>query len=298
MPETILPQMIEEDKKTTGDSVIRVLFCVPNEGHTHVEAYADRLVGAMHIGKIDAMGRTAFEIERLISKKNPELASEILKEFWLSKPAYHDVSKGKRFEFFFVTLGRIFTPYAREEAAKLAIEHHMDYLFMVDDDMMCPEDLFERLYRWDKDIVAPLAFTRNFPHRPVIYSVINGWDSTTRTPYFKNQFVMKYPKDQLVECDAVGFGAVLIKVSVLKALSTPLFMSTCGTGEDVYFCLKARKSGFRVYMDTSTKLGHLSHPQIITEEFVEKMRKDMNMEVEKKNGDYKKYAIPNLVLGE
>lgn len=301
MPETIVPQMIEEDKKTDQGKVVRILFAIPNEGHTQVEAYADRIVGAMHMGKVESIGRTAAAIESLIREEDPVFADKIMEKFWTIRPQYKDIAKDKRFEFYFVTMGRIFTPYAREEAAQLAIDHHMDYIFMVDDDMTCPEDLFERLYRWDKDIVAPLAFTRNFPHHPVLYATVNGWDPIQRIPFFKNQFVNKYPKDKLVECDAVGFGAVLIKTSVLKAMPTPRFMSTCGTGEDVYFCLKAKEKGFRVFMDTSTKLGHLSHPQIITEEFVEKMRERMDMQIEKKNGNYTKYEtqedFPKLILG-
>ena len=298
MPEIVVPQMIEHEKKQETEKVIRVLFAVPNEGHTVVEAYANRIIGAIHTGKFDQMGRAAMEFSALLDKHAPDKKDEILNEYWTSKPNYAKYLNGRRFEFFFVTLGRIFTPYAREEAAKLAIEHHMDYLFMVDDDMECPEDLFERLWAHNVDIVAPLAFTRNFPHKPVIYATMEGWDEVRRVPYFRNHFVMNYPKDRLVECDAVGFGAVLIKVSVLKAMAKPLFMSTCGTGEDVYFCLKAREQGFRVFMDTSTKLGHYSHPQLITEEFVEKMRKDLNMDVEKKNGEYKKYPLPQLILGD
>ncbi len=297
----VVPQEIEAEKKLDKQNVVRVLFSVPNEGHTHVEAYADRLVHAMHLGKLEARGRTAAQFKEILKEKAPNKVEEIMKDFWMAHPGYIVKDKNTRFEVFFITLGRMLTPYAREEAAKLAIEHHMDYLYFVDDDMMIPEDLLERLYRWDVDVVAPLAFTRNFPHRPVIYSTIEGWDGVRGIPYFRNHFVTKYPKNRLVECDAVGFGAALIKVEVFKKLKSPYFMSTCGTGEDVYFCLQARKAGVRVYMDTSTKLGHLSHPQVITEEFVEDMQKNLSMDVDKKNGDYTKYSngsIPQCVVGE
>lgn len=300
MPEVMVPQLIEAEKSATKDEVVRVLFAVPNEGHTVVEAYANRIVGAIHMGKFEQMGRSALEFGALLEKYAPDKKEAILNEYWQDKPRYSAYLNGRRFEFFFVTMGRIFTPYAREEAAKLAIEHHMDYLFMVDDDMECGEDLFEQLWKHDVDVVAPLAFTRNFPHKPVIYATMDGWNGGRRVSYFMNQHVMNYPKNKLVECDAVGFGAVLIKVKVLEKMAKPLFMSTCGTGEDVYFCLKAREQGFRVFMDTATKLGHYSHPQLITEEFVENMRKNLNMDVEKKNGQYVKYesAIPQVVLGE
>jgi hypothetical protein len=112
---------------------------------------------------------------------------------------------------------------------------------------------------------------------------------------------MNYPKDKLVECDAVGFGAVLIKMETLKSVEGPRFMSTCGTGEDIYFCYLAKKKGFRVFMDTRVKLGHVGHPAIITEEYVDFVRKRDNMEIEKFHGEYTKYKDekpPVCLLGD
>lgn len=239
------------------EGLYRVLVTIPSEGHTFVEAYANRLLNFSELGRLQERGR--------ILKENP------------------------RFEFHYVTMGRMMTPFAREEAAKIAVDVDMDYLFMIDDDMMCPDDLFLSLFKHNVDIVAPLAFTRNYPHKPVIYSCVDGWDSVSNSEYFINHAVMKYPRNQLVECDAVGFGAVLIKGSVLKGVQAPRFMSTCGTGEDIFFCYQAKKQGFRVFVDTATKLGHLSHPINITEEFVDKMRQDVDKNFDKKHEEYSKY---------
>ena len=222
--------------------VVRVVLGIPNEGHCHVEAYTNRLENWFYLGKLQERGRL---------ENHPT-----------------------RFEFMFITLGRIFTPLAREEMAKATLEANADYLYMVDDDMICPNDTFEKLYAHDVDLVAPLAFTRNFPHHAVLYDVQDGWDSMSQSHYFINHYVDNYPKDTLVECDAVGFGAALIKAEVLRGTPSPRFMSTCGTGEDIYFCRQARKKGFRVFMDTGTKLGHLSHPIEVTEEYVAKVRKE------------------------
>lgn len=225
---------------------IKVCISIPNEGHAQVEAYANRLENFMYLGRF---------AERSLKSSQP-------------------------FQFYFLTMGRIFTPLAREEAVKWALELKADYLYMIDDDMTCPNDLFQRLYAHDVDIVAPLAFTRNFPHKAVLYEIKEGWDPVTRVPYFINHHIDKYPKDSLVECDAVGFGAVLIKMRVIRAMKGQKFMDGCtsGTGEDILFCHKARKLGFRVFMDTSTKLGHLSHPIEVTEEYVEKVRREYKYE--------------------
>jgi hypothetical protein len=81
--------------------------------------------------------------------------------------------------------------------------------------------------------------------------------------YFINNVVMNYPKDKLVECDAVGFGAVLIKRWVLDKIGKKPFMSTCGTGEDILFCYKAKKIGANTGsndgMDRQGDYSNLSH---------------------------------------
>jgi hypothetical protein len=175
-----------------------------------------------------------------------------------------------QFKFFLTVIGRVFPALARERLAEFAVEEtDADLLFMWDDDMILPMDLFERLYAHNVDIVAALAFTRLGPYRPVIYNLTSGYDSVMNRDYYINQTVQNYPKDRLVECDAVGFGSVLIKTKVFKGMEKPWFMTTSGAGEDIHFCHTARTRGFRVFVDTAAKLGHVGEPLIVTEEFYE-----------------------------
>lgn len=219
--------------------IVKVVVCVPNEGHTVPPAYDNHMLFNQHLGGLQ---------ER-------------------SKAADFD---GPIFEFFHFTAGRLLTPAAREALAEEALKAGMDYMLMIDDDMILPHDLFEKLYRHGVDIVAPLAFTRNPPHYPVLYRQEKGFDPVTQSEYFINHYVRNYPKDSLIRCDAVGFGAVLIKVDVLNRMKKPWFMSTCGTGEDVLFCYKAyQEAGAVTYMDTSTKLGHLGAQIVIDEPYAE-----------------------------
>jgi len=194
-----------------------------------------------------------------------------------------------RYEFILVSAGEIFISYAREMLADVALQYHCDYLFMVDDDMMAPMDLFYRLVKHDVDIVAPLAFTRNPPHRPVMFSVVDGFDPVLRRQYYINNTVHNYPRNKLVECDAVGFGAALIKTDVFRAMKKPWFMGTMGCGEDVHFCVQAKKLGFHVFMDTATKLAHLSHPIVVTEDYSDQYNKLTQAEKDKFYGFYDKY---------
>lgn len=190
--------------------------------------------------------------------------------------------------------GDILVQYARERFAESVIEMDADYLFMIDDDMLAPPDLFYRLAENDKDICAALAFTRNPDHKPVIYDVIEGRDPVTKKEYYVNKFAMNYPRDSLVQCDAVGFGAVLIKRKVIDAMAAPRFMGLSGCGEDITFCHKAKKLGFEVWMDTRVKLGHLGAPTVITEEYSDAWLKLNSEQRAKIYGQYTRYPTMEL----
>ena len=245
------------------EKVFKVLVGIPLKGHTPPQSYHDRMLMFKHIGFTEA--------DDYHKRKNP------------------------RYIFSFGAVGEILVPYARERLAEAAVEAGCDYLFMVDDDMLTPPDLFYKLAAHDKDIVAALAFTRNPDHKPVIYEAIEGYDSVTNQRYGMTRFVNNYPKDTLVECDAVGFGAVLIKTEVFKRVQKPWFFGMAQTGEDLTICLKAQKAGFRIWMDTATKLGHLGSPTVITEEYSEMWNKLNPEQKDKLYGKYQKYETEDIL---
>lgn len=240
---------------------VRVGISIPTVGITTPEAYYNRLLFSFHLGKFEA--------------ENP----------------------GK-FEFHWFVAGSMFTPMAREQLAENAFNQGMDFIFMIDDDMVGPIDLFEVMYLQmeehpEIDILAPLAFTRNPPHLAVLYTCSEGFDPVTKQPYFTNNYVKNYPKDTLVECDAVGFGAALIRCDILKRMKKPWFMSTSPTGEDILFCYNAKQqANARVFMDTAIKLTHLSHPIRVDEEYAEEHWKEHGLDFKTQHGKYDKY--PNL----
>lgn len=220
------------------------MFAVPNEGGTEPEAYDDRMCFSFRLGMLEILSHFGIH------------------EWQGNRFEYPDDEK---FKFHITSIGKVFTALARERIAEAAIESGMDWLIMVDDDMLGPQNLFELLYRHKKDICAPLAFSRYAPHKPVIYRIHSGFDTHRKQPYYINHVVYDYPRETLVECDAVGFGAVLIRCDVLRALPKPWFMTTSGAGEDIHFCHSATKAGFKCFMDTSVKLTHLGPPLHVTE---------------------------------
>lgn len=169
-------------------------------------------------------------------------------------------------KFFFSSVGAVLTPWARERMAEIAVKEKFDYILYVDDDMLFPMDIFERLYRHNVDVVAPLMFMRLGAHKPVIYKIKHGYDRSIHKDYWQSFVVEDYPKDTLFKVDGTGMGICLIKVKVLEGLQPPWFMNTCGTGEDVYFTEKATRAGFGVYVDTTFHdVVHLGERKWVTE---------------------------------
>lgn len=74
-------------------------------------------------------------------------------------------------------------------------------------------------------------------------------------------------KKGLKQVEAVGLGFTLIKREVLEALAPIQDFYPCrediepetgqALGEDVFFCLEAKKKGFQVWLDLDVKVGHL-----------------------------------------
>lgn len=228
--------------------VYKVAISIPSEGHTLPEAYDNHLVMAFHLG--------AWQ-EKIKNENRPI-----------------------QYEFYWFTTGRLLTPLAREKLISEALKGGMDYILMYDDDMVLPIDMIQEMLldielHPEIDVLAPLAFMRNPPHYAVMYTSVEGYDSTTHSSYFINNFVKNYPRNKLVECDAVGFGAVLIKMEIVKKMRAPYCFSTTGSGEDIFFCYKAKKEArARIFMDTHIKLGHISKPPIVDEEYFDKWVKE------------------------
>lgn len=126
-----------------------------------------------------------------------------------------------------------------------------DYLFAVDADMSFAPDTLERLLSHDKDVVSGLYIQRK-PGQHILEIYRNG----RNVPY------SDIKGKGLVEIDGCGFGCVLVKSEVIRAIGYPQFVYKSAldhaytVSEDTYFCSKATQLGFKVWADTTIKCGH------------------------------------------
>lgn len=227
----------------SGQKPFKIAWCIPTQGITQWESFDNLIMFAMHLGRLQA--------------ENPD-----------------------KYEFYFGTVGRVSAFVARNRLTEYALEMDADFMLQVDDDMIVPLDMFERLFKTmqdhNADIVAPLAFMRYAPHDPVIFKETSGYDAVSHKQFSQHEIVRDYPKNDVLECDAVGFGTALIRMSMVKRMiGKSWFLSTVACGEDVWFCRRAKAEAHaKIMVDTRVKLGHLGAPNIITEETFDKVQKE------------------------
>ena len=143
---------------------------------------------------------------------------------------------------------------ARNIIVKNTLAHDFDYLFFIDSDMVFDAYALERLVAHDKDIVSGLYFHKYVPYKPCMYKKNDKGTCDAIT---------WYPHDSLIEVDAIGMGICLIKRHVLETLGTKCFDVLSETadhpvinGEDIAFCYRAQKAGFKIHVDTGIQAAH------------------------------------------
>lgn len=146
--------------------------------------------------------------------------------------------------------------YLVAQAIKLKCTH----LFMVDDDMIFPENTLDQLLSHDKDIVGVVAHSRALPLMPVVEFFGDEELSTADRLLGRREI-----PEQLFSCKAVGGGVILIKTDVFNKVPRPWFgmeifdTGMTKTGEDSFFCYAAKKAGYDIYCDPTLKIGHIGN---------------------------------------
>ena len=147
---------------------------------------------------------------------------------------------------------------SRNELALSALAEGADFALWLDSDMIFPSCLLEDLIAdmtEERDIVTGVYHMRKYPFAPVIWKTLT-WGQNPEDNV--SELAAEYP-EEIFEVDACGFGCVLMRTTVLKAVLEKfheMFSPVSGIGEDLTFCLRARKCGFRIWCDPRIQLGH------------------------------------------
>ena len=151
-----------------------------------------------------------------------------------------------------------------------------DWLFMFDADETIPPEALMRLLSWDLPIVSGIVFLSSIEKPvPAIYGYEYrryGRHYYTSKVHEVEEYLYRHKeahdkpiatvlpatRDDLIECDGVGCGCLLIHRGVFEAIKPPYFVSNNKAygGEDFYFCRKAKRAGFKIYADPGVLCGH------------------------------------------
>lgn len=131
-----------------------------------------------------------------------------------------------------------------------------DYLFSVDSDISFAPNTLAKLLSHDRDVVCGLYIQR-IPgtHTLEVYE-------TNTTGGMSNIPIEKLPPNVLCQIAGCGFGCTLVKKEVMVSIGYPQFKYYSAinhkdtVSEDVDFCVKATKKGFKIWADTSIMCEH------------------------------------------
>lgn len=136
------------------------------------------------------------------------------------------------------------------------VEHFLmteyEWLLFIDSDIMPPFNVLEMTknrkdicsgvcYQWQEDKLIPVVYKRESNHYRIFYNI---------------------DENDVVEVDGVGAGCLLINRKAFETIKKPYFMfeyddkGLAISGEDFYFCEKAKKAGFKIWVDRKMICDH------------------------------------------
>jgi hypothetical protein len=187
---------------------------------------------------------------------------------------------------------------ARNRIVEAAISIDAKYLLMLDDDMVvdidngtAPSDRYEFL----RKLIGHLEADEKIGVCGALYFQRGGeYHAVAMYKERDRYFWMRDEQIQfgLQQVDVAGGGCLLIRMSIFDRIKSPWFepeMQTDGPsrGTDVQICEKAVEAGFKVMIDSSIELGHVSsRREVVTAANRHKARKQGAEIVEKAQEDW------------
>jgi hypothetical protein len=142
----------------------------------------------------------------------------------------------------------------RQQLVSTALLADCTHILWLDSDMKFPVDILQKLLASKQDIIACNYSTRAAPYLPVAFKSDTDMDIR----------LTKEEKGIQPVC-AVGLGCMLVKREVYESIPIPHFGVEWNDdyssliGEDLYFCRKARKNGYKILIDCdlSNEISHI-----------------------------------------
>lgn len=170
----------------------------------------------------------------------PPMAQSLCEMFIDLGKTQHEVALG--------FLGNAVSTFGRNALVRWAIEGKADAILWVDTDSVFPRTAARRLLGWGLPFIGANYSLKKDPPE----STASGLDGQRLTPIEKG----------VEPVSVIGFGLTLTAMEVVRAVGEPWFAVTeskDGPCDEVSFCERAIKAGFRPHVDhgLSRECGHL-----------------------------------------
>ena len=165
----------------------------------------------------------------------------------------------------FCVSGYIYALFAREEAEGC----RADWLLWLEDDVVPPADLYEKLRAaadpLHKPYVCALAYCNSPPYWPGVADI----EGNRRIQW------QEAPAEGTHAVDSVGMCAALFHRSVFDRVKEPWFgvlppRENSGIGPDAYWCYRLKEHGIQPYVCCDAEVGHVGTGPVITRELSER----------------------------
>ena len=141
--------------------------------------------------------------------------------------------------------------HSRNILRKYCIDNNYDCFLSLEQDVVPPKNVIEKLLNHNKDITSALYFYLGDDNKtllPMMWIHYKG-------DYAKRLMIDEVPENELVEVITSGLGCVLIKNNVLEKIEFR-HVKDEEPWDDLWFCEDAREKGFKIYVDTSLRCKH------------------------------------------
>lgn len=150
---------------------------------------------------------------------------------------------------------------SRNMLRKKALEEGYDYLFSLEQDVVPPGNVIEKLLERNKKIVSGVYYSpgtifinRKFDGKIMPLAWVEKDDRNTGAIRILRPNEVEEPK--LMKIKVCGMGCVLIHREVLEKVKFRCD-EFFGSFDDIWFCRDAKHHDFGVYLDTRIKCKHL-----------------------------------------
>lgn len=181
---------------------------------------------------------------------------------WQTISAILGLKAPKKTNLLFHLIGSCLVYDAREKIIEFAKNNDCKYILFLDSDMVPPSDIITKMYNIlenneNIDLISGMAFKRTPPFQPCWYTSLE-YDINTFQPKLSSPY--KWNKGAgLMEIAGVGLACSMIKVNLFDKMNKPYFFPLPNLGEDLTFCLKAKKEAkATLVVDLTIDVGHCS----------------------------------------